>query len=132
MKQIELIHRINELFSNFVTQVKGLNTLYLYDINIISEYILIPLFKEIFQLPDLKNVNEDSKNYPSIDLADDIKKLAFQVTSTKTSQKINHTIKQFLKYELEDRYNQLYCYILTEKQGAGPQKLDNVISSESA
>ena len=64
MKQIELIHRINELFSNFVTQVKGLNTLYLYDINIISEYILIPLFKEIFQLPDLKNVNEDTRIIP--------------------------------------------------------------------
>ena len=42
--------------------------------------------------------------------------MAFQVTSTKTTPKINHTIKQFLKYELEDRYNQLYCYILTEKQ----------------
>ena len=116
MKQIQLIHRINELFANFVTQVKGLNSLNLYDINIISETILIPLFKEIFKLPNLKNVNDDKKNYPGIDLADDSKKVAFQVTATKTSKKVNDTLQLFFKYGLDARYDKLYCYILTEKQ----------------
>lgn len=116
MKQLELIHKINKLFSVFVTEIKGLNSLNLYDINIISEYILIPLFKEIFQYSDLKNVNDDNKNYPGIDLADDTNKVAFQVTSTPSSTKIKNTLHQFFKYELENKYDRLYCYILTEKQ----------------
>jgi len=116
MKQVALIYRITELFANFVTQIKGLNSLNLYDINIISETILVPLFKEIFQLPDLKNVNEDLINYPSIDLADDSKRVAFQVTSTKTSKKVNDTLQLFFKHDLDKKYDRLYCYILTEKQ----------------
>jgi hypothetical protein len=116
MKQLELIHRINELFSRFVTQIKGASSLNLYDINIISEYILIPLFKEIFDYSELRNVNDDSANYPGIDLADDTNRVAFQVTSTSNSRKINHTFDQFFRHELYEKYNRLYFYILTEKQ----------------
>ena len=118
MKQLELIHKINELFSVFVSQVKGASSSSLYDINIISEYILIPLFKEIFALDDLRNVNSESKNYPGIDLVDDKTGTAFQVTSTSTSRKINDTFTQFFKQGLNKKYNRLYFYILTEKQNS--------------
>jgi len=118
MKQLKVIHRINELFSIFVTQIKGLNSLNMYDINTISETILIPLFKEIYQFSDLKNVNDDKKNYPGIDLGDDTNKVAFQITATRNSKKINDTFQQFFKFKLEDKYDRLYFYILTEKQNS--------------
>lgn len=116
MKQLKLINRINELFSRFVAQVKGASAVNLYDINIISEYMLIPLFKELFNYSHLRNVNADNVNYPGIDLADDRNRVAFQISSTPTSSKINHTFSQFFRHNLDEKYDRLFFYILTERQ----------------
>lgn len=120
MKPVHLLNRINELMSRFVAQVKGASSMSRTDINKAAETILIPLFKEIYGYTDLNNINyiEDDDNYPGIDLGDETARIAFQITATPNLQKVQHTLRQFIKYEQYKKYDRLIIYILTEKQGS--------------
>ncbi len=117
MKRVHSLNRINELMSRFVTQVKGAGSMSRTDINKDAETILIPLFKEIYGYTDLSNINyaEDDNNYPGIDLGDETARVTFQVTATRTLTKVQHTLRQFVKYEQYKKYDRLIIYILTEK-----------------
>jgi len=109
--------RINELMSIFVAQVKGSTAMGRTDINRVSETMLIPLFSEIFGIKKLRNLNfVESSNFPGIDIADDSARVAFQITSTATSEKVKDTLQTFVKHQLFKRYDKLMIYILTEKQ----------------
>src|SRR5262249_41285205 len=109
------------------------------DINRVAEYILLPILKEVYNYSQLRNLNEETGNYPGIDLADDDAGVAIQVTSTRSLEKVKHTLEQFFKkrptYEkspvlkkrsaskkspasekpLAALYDKLIIYILTEK-----------------
>ena len=111
--------------SRFVTEVRALNAISLYDINNISENVLIPLLKEAYDFNGLRNLNtEHHKNYPGIDLADPINKVAIQVTASTDSKKIKHTLEQFVRHNHFEKYDHLLVYILTEKQSRYQGKVD--------
>jgi hypothetical protein len=114
MNQLNSINNISALLSRFVTQVKGLNSINQYGINILSETVIIPMFKEVFGY-DLKNLNAESNNFPGIDLGDRKQRVAFQITSTADSQKIRHTIESCVKYEHYKTFDTILIYCLTEK-----------------
>ena len=85
--------RISELMSKFVVQVESENAMGMLDINRVSEDVLIPLFSEVYDHADLKNLNtSEGPNFPAIDLGDKEKRMAYQITSTSTSQKIKDTL----------------------------------------
>lgn len=46
---------------------------------------------------NLISTNAIRSNYPAIDLVDDAKKVAVQVTNTANAKKVNHTVKQWTK-----------------------------------
>ena len=103
--------------SIFVTQVNGSTAMTMTDINHAAETVLIPLFREVYGYKDLKNLNsEEEVNYPAIDLADENARVAIQITSTANSEKIKHTLEQFIKFKLYEKYDRLIVYILTDKQ----------------
>ena len=87
------------------------------DINHVAETVLIPLFREVYGYKDLKNLNvAEGANYPAIDLGDENARVAIQITSTADSEKVKHTLEQFIKFDLYKKYDRLIVYILTEKQ----------------
>ncbi len=103
--------------SIFVTQIKGSAALSRTDINKVSETVLIPLFAEVFGFNNLRNLNTTERaNFPAIDLADDVAKVAIQVTSRKDLGKVKDTLLKFKEHELYRKYNRLFIYVLTEKQ----------------
>jgi SMEK domain len=117
MNLLKAQNRITELMSVFVAQVKGASALGQTDINRASETILIPLFSEIFGYKKLRNLNfSERSNFPGIDLADDSARVAFQITSTATSEKVRDTLQQFVDRQMFKRYSRLIVYILTERQ----------------
>lgn len=133
MNQQNLINKIIQLFTYFVTEVKLANSLPMYDINSISENILIPIFKEVFGYSNLKNLNFSERiNHPAVDLGDEIARVAFQVTSTADSSKLKETLERFITHELYKKYDQrLFVYILTEKQKSYSQRLfDSIIQGK--
>lgn len=118
MNRQKSLNRIVELLSRFSNEVKMLNSASLYDINIHSENILIPLLNEAFDL-ELVNANfDEEKNFSAVDLIDNKNRIAFQVTSTGDNDKIKHTLNQFIKYERFRDYDILFIYIISEKQGS--------------
>ncbi len=115
--------RITELLGISAYQAKAYSASGKTDFNKVSEDVLVPLFKQIFSLPDLRNLNSGTeKNFPAIDLADDRAKVAFQITATADSQKIIETIKTFVGKGLYEKYSRLVFYILTEKKGSYSSK----------
>lgn len=113
--------RIGELLSIFVTQIKAYGALRRSDMNIISEDVLIPLFRELYSYLHLENLNRTKNpNYPGIDLADGEAKVAFQVTATPTSDKVKETLEKIVSYEHYRKYDRFIVYILSEKQKSYP------------
>ena len=120
MNLLQVRNRINELMARWVAELKGAASMSQTDPNIASEYILIPLLREVYDWPDLRNLNTESANYPGIDLADDNARVAIQVTSKRTLEKVKHTLSEFANddFKLYERYDRLIIYILVEKQGS--------------
>src|SRR5438046_1677927 len=81
-------HKINELMSRFVAEIKGSAAMSRTDANVVSESLLVPLFKSVYGYQKLRNLNHTEKSqFPAIDLADDEAQTAFQITATPTSGK---------------------------------------------
>jgi hypothetical protein len=123
MKQVTLIQKISDLLIQFSKEVKDKGKLKLTDINIVSEDILVPILSLAYDTP-LKNLNDEKSNFPGIDLATDEfityagtnKKIAFQITSTNDIAKIKKTLKQYVDKKFYEQFDEIYIYILTEKQ----------------
>ena len=96
-------------------QVSLLNTINLYDINIIAEDFFPGLLKLIYGY-ELKNTNHLEKNAPAIDLVDLKNRIAVQVTSDNSSTKIKHTVEEFNKNKKYELYDRLIVLILTHKK----------------
>lgn len=117
MNLLESRNRINNLMSVFVAQVKGATAMGHTDINTASETVLIPLFAEIYDYKNLQNLNTtEQANYPSIDLGDEVARVAFQITSTPDIGKVKDTLQKFVTHELYKKYDRLIIYVLTERQ----------------
>lgn len=65
----------------------------------------------------LKNLGEESVTFPGIDLGDR-GNIAFQVTSEKTSEKIDETLAMVLKHEHHILFPTIKIFILSNKQGS--------------
>lgn len=133
MNRIDYINKINTYAARFVLEVEGFNAIGNYHINIHAESFLVPVLNEVFGL-QLENLNStQQKNFPAIDLADFKNRVAFQITSTSSFEKIKSTLEAFAKHELHKQFDVLYIYILTEKK---PQyndtKLNGIIPDNFA
>ncbi len=116
MNRKDYIDKIAKYLARFVEEVKSYNDMNLYDYNIHAENALIPILNAVY---DLKMVNANSikkKNFPSIDLIDEENKVAFQITSTSSQEKIKSTLIKFGENNFQSQYDSLYIYILTEKE----------------
>lgn len=108
------LNRIAQYLSELETQVKLLNSINLYNINILAEDFYAALLNILFDA-DFKNINSIIKNASSIDLFDSKNKTAFQVTSDGSAKKIRDTIEGFIKAEYYKDYNHLRILVLTGK-----------------
>ncbi len=123
MKLLEIQNRIRELMTLFVTGIKVNAAMSRTDMNHAAETVLIPLFREVYGYENLKNLNSpENPNFPAIDLGDDIARVAFQITATRTNKKVKDTLQKFVKYKLYERYDRLIIYILKEKENKCPER----------
>ena len=109
------IKRIANELARWETQISNLNSMNLYDANIFSEYTICLLLNTAYSY-NLHNINIVQKNFPAIDLGDNFNRVAFQVTSTKATKKIQNTVESFIAKGLYKDYDQLFVLILGKKQ----------------
>ena len=116
MNRIDYINKIATYAARFVVEVEGFNAIGNYHINIHAESFLVPVLNEVLGL-QLENLNAtQQKNFPAIDLADFKNRVAFQVTSTSSLEKIKSTLETFGRHNLDQQFDVLYIYIITEKR----------------
>lgn len=60
----------------------------------------------------LRNLNQDSRNHPAIDLADDAKAIAVQVTSSTDRGKVTRTLKRFFDGTMDQKYRSLIFVVI--------------------
>lgn len=111
MKQEELTKACSELLNRLCDLVNSRNNLNYYDINISSEYFFIPLLNQVFDC-NLQNLNTEQKNATAIDLYDTNGKIAVQVTSDSSADKIRSTLKKYNDNKLYEKYQRLIVIVI--------------------
>ena len=112
MQQEAILHRISTLLSRFQEEVKIVNANGEFSINIHAENVLLKILNVAYDL-DLRNVNyEEGKTFAAIDLRDEARKVAVQVTSSGTVDKVVHTLEECAKNGYDVSYEHLYFYFL--------------------
>lgn len=109
-------HLIGEIVDGLTTISQQVSTrcqLGLTDLNRYLEDFFKDFLNEALSL-QLRNLNDDRSNEPGLDLGDEIASIAFQVTSTKTSQKINKTLK--VVFEEKTGFTEIIVLIIGKKQ----------------
>ena len=115
MKNEVYLKNVAESLALLSKQVELLNTVNLYDINIIAEDFFAKLLNLIFDYK-LKNINVIEKNAPAIDLIDEENKISIQVTSDNSNTKIKHTINEYIDKKAYEKFDRLIILILTTKK----------------
>ena len=115
MNRANYLKIITDYLGTLRYQVKYRNSINLYDINIIAESFYKDLLNKIFKY-NLKNLNAVEKNASAIDLGDEEKRIAIQVTSDSKSTKIKKSIEKFIEYKWFEKYDRLIILILTNKK----------------
>ena len=117
MKHHASLVEFQELLADVSRQVQTSVAMGHLDVAHISENLFCELFRALLGWDDLRNLNaKEKKNFPSIDLADNPKRLAVQVTATANMKKVRNTIEGFLRNGFDKDYDRLILYVLTERQ----------------
>jgi len=109
--------KIVEMLNAFRTEVHTCSTLGLLNINKHSENFIKTILNLTYGY-ELENLNIGKSNFPGIDIGDSGEGIAFQVTSTKKSEKIDDTLITCLKYKHYETFKTINIFILTSKQSS--------------
>lgn len=116
MKRAELLRIVAHYLTHLRLSVEASNSLNLQDLNVHAE----AFFRDLLNLAldyRLINVNIVEKNARAIDLGDEAKRIAIQVTSTNDFAKVKHTVEGFIKANLQRKYDRLIVLIIGAKKG---------------
>ncbi|MDW0114005.1 SMEK domain-containing protein [Sporosarcina saromensis] len=102
--------QIIECFTQIVTYTKLQNKLGQYDFSKELELVTKDILNTLFGF-NLKFLESEQANHPGIDLGDIKNKIAVQVTSQNTKNKITTTLNLFKKHKLEKNYSKILIVI---------------------
>ena len=111
--------------SLFVTNVKGQTAIGLSDLNRPSEGFFLELFREVYSLAGLRNLNREKQNFPGLDLGDDATGRAFQITATPSLDKVKEILQTVVDAKLYERFSSIQIYVITERQSTYSQVAAN-------
>lgn len=130
MRQLEVENQLRDVVSRIIVQVELAASQGRTDINLALEDAFIPILRSVYNLPHLVNLNRKQKNFPGIDLGDDHDRVAFQVTSTTTLDKVKFTVQQFIDRAYYNTFDELFVLMLARKQSSYSQTSVNEILTD--
>jgi len=130
MRQLELENQLRDVVSRIIVQVELATSQGRTDINLALEDAFIPILKSVYNLPHLTNLNRKQKNFPGIDLGDDHDRVAFQITSTTTLEKVKYTVQQFMDRAYYNTFDELFILMLGKKQSSYSQASVNKLLTD--
>ena len=130
MRQLEVENQLRDVVSRIIVQVELATSQGRTDINLALEDAFIPILKSVCNLPHLVNLNRKQKNFPGIDLGDDHDRVAFQITSTTTLEKVKFTVQQFMDRAYYNTFDELFILMLGKKQSSYSQASVNELLTD--
>lgn len=115
MNSEKYIMNIRTNLAMLETQIKLDNAIGLFNSSILSEDFYAKFLNLVYDY-NLVNLNLSENNFPSIDLGDTNRRLAFQVSSDSSSTKIKKTIKKFNEHKLYEKFDKLKFIFLINKK----------------
>jgi len=109
-----IIGKIVDDIASLKYQVQTRNKLGMFDLTKFTEDFFGEALNTVYDL-DLINLNAGRSNNPGIDLGDEGKKIAYQITSTKTGGKVKDTL-EVLTQAQTTMYTSIKVFIVNEKQ----------------
>lgn len=111
-----LIGQLVDDFASVAAQARQRGKLHLFDIHTYVEDFICEVLNSIYGLA-LVNLNKDSLNHPGLDLGDKAKRIAYQITADKSSNKMRETLK---KVSVADKaaYDTIRVFVIGEKQSS--------------
>ena len=130
--KLELENELRDVVSRLISQVSLASKQTRTDINLASEDAWIPILREVFHAPKLDNLNRHQKNFPGIDLGDTENRICFQVTATTDIEKVKDTVKTFMDKMYFNSFDDLYIFILVQRQKKYSQdSIDKIIGNSN-
>lgn len=108
---------IVEMLNNFRSEVQTFSALGLTNINKHSENFIKRLLNLTYNY-ELENLNKGKSNFPGLDLGDTGEGVAYQISATRKSEKIDETLEKCLKFHHYDSFKNINVFVLTKKQGS--------------
>ena len=131
MKPLAVENELRDVVSRLILQVQLATSQGRTDINVALEDALIPVLQSVYNLPNLKNLNRKQKNFPGIDLGDEHDRVAYQVTSTTSLEKVKKTVGQFKERNYRNSFDELFMLMLVPKQSSYSQEsVEKVIDGD--
>ena len=130
-----LVSRLQKLLGTLVHSVEIAAQNNLSSSHVVAETTMIGLLNRVYDW-ELVNANAIRQNYPGVDLIDEKRNIAIQVTATRTVEKVRHTLEEVGKSGA--RYSNLIVLILTNAKPTdgmhnctvptytGPMKVQNI------
>ncbi len=110
---------LRDRLSIFSTKVEAACAQGLTDLPKLSETLVGVLLRELMGYRALRNLNdEQKKNFPALDLADDKLGMGVQVTATASLDKVKDTLQTAVRHGLHQKYSRIIVFVLTKKQNS--------------
>lgn len=95
-------------------QVRMRNAIHLFDLTVTTENFFRD-FLNILLGASFKNLNANRSNEPGLDLGDEKEGIGIQVTSSATTDKVNHTLKK-ITADQASKYNKIIVFGMNKRQ----------------
>lgn len=128
MKLQELRLEVRILLGRFESDARMAASLEDASFRTLSELFYLDLFRELFQLPDLEDLNKNGGNFPGLDLGDKTKGVAFQITVDPDPEKVKDCLRKVLKFELHVTFPKVRVFVQTGRADSYQQKAINKIT----
>jgi hypothetical protein len=106
VRQLAVLRNIESLVAALQRHAATSMEMGLNDVSSPVEALVQCILRETESL-HLRSINLFKSNFPAVDLVDDIKKVAIQVTVNANSKKCKETADKFIKWGLEQKYGEL-------------------------
>lgn len=106
---------ITERLSWLATACELRGWLHLLNSHTISHNFYCKLLNELYNTK-LSVMDQIHTNFPAIDLGDSVNKLSFQITSDKSSEKIQTTLEKYVDHGLDSIYGKIRVVVFGKKQ----------------
>lgn len=115
LKRQDALNTILDGISWLAMSCQRRGELHLFDANTISHEFFRRFLNEVYGL-QLFVMDRIQDNYPAIDLGDESRRHAFQITSDGLSDKIQATLDMFIKHNLHKKYDRIQVIVIGRKQ----------------